>query len=504
MISGLPRLEPPKDTLRDLELLIRSRYGLIVLETEEQDRAEMLLGHLADRLGLPLFIWTRSKGLRRSDLPSGIYGTADPAGALAHVEGAEIGAVYQFRDLGPYLGDAALAARLKDAARALSERPGALILTGAAEPLPEQVRPLAASVRLDGPTPEEYGSLLDHIVRDLSARQPVRVELSAQDRARLIANLRGLTLLEAEKLLTRAIIEDGRLSADDLAHVLEAKRAVIEREGLLEYYPVEESMAEVADLATLKDWLAKRRAILAAPERAAEFGLPFPKGVLLLGVPGCGKSLCAKAVSMEWGLPLLRLDTAALYNKYIGETEKNFKRAMSVAERVAPVVLWIDEIEKAFAAGGEEDGGVSQRVLGSFLSWLQDRKGDVFIVATANDVTRLPPELLRKGRFDEIFFVDLPDAESRAAIFRIHLRKRGQDPDRFDLAALASATEGFSGAEIEQAIVSALYTAFSAGTPLTMQLVLEEIARTRPLSETMAERIAALRAWARDRTVSAH
>src|SRR5690606_11224816 len=233
--------------------------------------------------------------------------------------------------------------RLKDAARALSQRPGALILTGAAEPLPEPVRPLAATVRLEGPTPEEYGSLLDHIVRDLSARQPVRVELSAQDRARLIANLRGLTLLEAEKLLTRAIIEDGRLAADDLAHVLEAKRAVIEREGLLEYYPVEESMAEVADLAGLKDWLAKRRAILADPERAAEFGLAFPKGVLLLGVPGCGKSLCAKAVSMEWGLPLLRLDTAALYNKYIGETEKNFKRAMSVAERVAPVVLWIDE-----------------------------------------------------------------------------------------------------------------------------------------------------------------
>ena len=250
-MPGLPPLEPPKDTLKDLELLIRSRYGLIVLETEEQDRAQMLLGHLADRLGLPLFIWTRSKGLRRSDLPAGIYGTAEPAVALAHVEGAEIGAVYQFRDLGPYLADAALGARLKDAARALSQRPGALILTGAAEPLPEPVRPLAASVRLDGPTPEEYGSLLDHIVRDLSARQPVRVELSAQDRARLIANLRGLTLLEAEKLLTRAIIEDGRLAADDLAHVIEAKRAVIEREGLLEYYPVEESMAEVADLATL-------------------------------------------------------------------------------------------------------------------------------------------------------------------------------------------------------------------------------------------------------------
>jgi SpoVK/Ycf46/Vps4 family AAA+-type ATPase len=253
----------------------------------------------------------------------------------------------------------------------------------------------------------------------------------------------------------------------------------------------------------LKRWLAQRRAIITDPQKAAAIGLPFPKGILLVGVPGCGKSLAAKAVAMEWGLPLLKLDPANLYNKYVGESERNFKRAMQTAERMAPVVLWIDELEKAFASAGDEDGGVSMRVLGSFLSWMQDRRGDVFVVATANDVTRLPPEFLRKGRFDEIFFVDLPGEEARRALFEIHLRRRNQAPERFDLPALARATEGFSGAEVEQVIVSGLYTAFSAGAPLSTAMLLEEAARTRPLSRTMGERIHALRMWARDRTVSA-
>jgi len=228
--------------------------------------------------------------------------------------------------------------------------------------------------------------------------------------------------------------------------------------------------------------------------------------VLLLGVPGCGKSLCAKAVATEWGLPLLKLDTSKLYNKYIGETEKNFKRAMTTAEKMSPLVLWIDEIEKAFsAAGGDsEDGGVSRRVFGTFLSWLQDRKGDVFIVATANDVTKLPPEFLRKGRFDEIFFVDLPDPEARAAIFGIHLEKRGKNPRDFDIPGLVSSTEGLSGSEIEQIIVVGLYTAFTAEGDLDSETLMEEISNTSPLSQTMAEKITVLRNWAEDRTVCAN
>jgi SpoVK/Ycf46/Vps4 family AAA+-type ATPase len=240
------------------------------------------------------------------------------------------------------------------------------------------------------------------------------------------------------------------------------------------------------------------------PQRAEQFGLTFPRGMLLLGVPGCGKSLSAKAVASEWGLPLLKLDPSNLYNKYIGESEGNFKRAMRAAERMAPVVLWIDELEKAFASGGGEDGGVSQRILGSFLSWMQERNGDVFVVATANDIKSLPPEFLRKGRFDEIFFVDLPDRSTREHIFRIHIGARGHDAAAFDLVSLAARTEGFSGSEIEEVVVSALYTAFSGRGALDTAAVLREVEATRPLSVTMGEKIAAMRQWAAGRAVVAN
>jgi SpoVK/Ycf46/Vps4 family AAA+-type ATPase len=239
------------------------------------------------------------------------------------------------------------------------------------------------------------------------------------------------------------------------------------------------------------------------PQRAAHFGLEFPRGVLLVGVPGCGKSLCAKAVAAAWALPLVKLDPAGLYNKYIGETEQNFRKAIGAADRLAPLVLWIDEIEKAFAAGGSEDGGTSQRVLGTFLSWLQERRGDVFVVATANDVQRLPAELLRKGRFDETFFVDLPDEAARMVILQIHLRKRKQVPDSFDLPRLARESAGYSGAELEQVVVSALYTAFAANAALTDELLLGELKQMPPIASTAREKIAAVRAWSEGRTVPA-
>lgn len=495
-----------KDALRDIELLIRSRHGLIVIDTAEEERAELLLRHVVDRLQLSLFVWSRTRGLRRADAPltqSGVYGTTDLAQALAHALSAQVPALYHFQSLGSALQNEAIVERLRELALAFSSRDGAIVLTGSLE-LPESLRRLAAVVSLPAPDIAEYRSLLEHILRDLSQRMTVKLQISQQDGMRLLNNLKGLTLLEAEKVLTKAIVEDGRLTSDDISHVIDAKKQIVEREGVLEYYPVEESMAEIADLAGLKEWLAKRKMIITQPERAAEFGLTFPKGVLLVGVPGCGKSLCAKAVATEWGLPLLRLDPGSLYNKYIGETEKNFRRAMDVASRLSPVVLWIDELEKAFAAGGSEDGGVSQRILGTFLSWLQDRRGDVFVVATANDVSKLPAEFLRKGRFDEIFFVDLPGAEARRKIFEIHLRKRGKRPERFDLDALIPETEQFSGAEIEQAIVSALYTAFSAEQDLETEGLLTEIRGTRPLAFTMAERVSWLRQWARERTVSAN
>ena len=492
------------DPLHDLDLLLRSRYGLVVLDTPEEDRAQTLLLHLADRLDIPLFVWTSSKGLRRIDKEAPIYDTADPARALAHVESARFPALYVFRGLGHHLSDPALQQRLRDASEPYVGIRGAILLVGTDVELSEAHRSHAATVRLPPPDVEEYRALLLHIVRDLNSRGRVDIDQTPEETNRLLASLRGLTLLEAEKILTKSIVEDGRLAPDDIAKVVEAKRHLIEREGLLEYYPLEESMDQVADLAALKEWLRKREAIVSTPEKAAEFGLEFPKGVLLLGVPGCGKSLCAKAVAMEWQLPLLKLDPSNLYNKFIGESEKNFKRAISTAERMSPVILWIDELEKAFAGAGDNDGGVTQRILGTFLSWLQDRRGDVFVVATANDVSRLPAEFLRKGRFDEVFFVDLPDEATRREIFSIHLAKRSQPPERFDLDALAAASEGFSGSEIEQAIVAALYTAFSSSGDLSDATVMAEIESTRPLSKMMAEKVAALRAWAAERTVRAN
>jgi len=492
------------DTLRDLELLVRSRYGLICLDTAEEKRAEPLLAHLADRLSIPLFSWTGTKGLRKAGEDACVYGSQNPAAALGHVELSAIPALYVFYGLAGELSDKLLVQKLKDAAAGFEKRTGAIILV---DPNPEIPAALAVSstvVPLPAPDAGEYRGLLERIIRDLSARIALRVNISPKDTDRLMNNLKGLSLLEAEKALTRVMIEDGQLSPEDISRVVQAKKEAVLKNGLLEYYPVEENLADIAGLRGLKCWLAKRREMIADPEKARAFGLSFPKGILLVGVQGCGKSLCAKAVAMEWGLPLLKLDPSGLYNKYIGESERNFNRAVKTADKMAPVVLWIDEIEKAFASSPpESDGGVSQRIFASFLSWLQEKKSEVFVVATANDISRLPPEFIRKGRFDEIFFVDLPDAAARKTIFGIHLAKRKCAPAGFDLDALAAAAEGFSGAELEQCVVSALYTAFSLKSPLATGLVMAEIRATNPLSRTMAEKITALREWAYGRTVPA-
>jgi hypothetical protein len=502
--GSAPDTPGARDPLADLQLLLRARYGLVVLETVEEERAGSLLLHLADALDLPLFTWTSTKGLRREGLEGAVYGSTDPSRALAHVEASGFPAVYHFRGLGPYLKDDVVARRLEDAAKPYADLAGAIVVTGEGLELPPPVDEVAAHLRLPAPGVQEYSDLLDRLVRDLRERGTVRVDLDEGTRARLLERLRGLTLLEAQKVLTRAIVEDGRLSPEDLDRVLDAKRDLVERDGLLEYRPADEGLDSVADLAALRAWLDERKGFFQDPGRARSFGLPAPRGILLLGVPGCGKSLSAQAVAASWVLPLLKLDPSRLYNKFVGETERNFQKATEMAERMAPVVLWIDEIEKAFTAAGEGDGGVSMRVLGSFLSWLQERQGDVFVVATANDVSKLPPELLRKGRFDEIFFVDLPDREARKAVLALHLAKRDRDPAGFDLDALAAATEGFSGSELEQAIVAGLYASFSAGGQLTTDRILEEIHRTRPLSRVMAEKVESLRGWAKGRTVPAN
>jgi hypothetical protein len=493
-----------RDILREISLLIRSRYGLIWLKTAERDRMESLLWHVAESLGMDFFIWVPSEGMRRRGAVDPIYGTAELKTALAQARACDSPAVYCFHSIAPYLVDPAIEAKFVETVRHFTRSDGVLVTTGLSLKIPEAARPHTAVVQDLGPSPEELRDLVKSIYQDLKSRSAVTIDLTAENLNRLLRNLKGLTTMEAEKILTKAMIEDGHLDADDIGTVIEEKRKIVERDGLLEFIPAETGFRDIADLAGLKAWLAKRKCAMTDPERAVQFGLPFPKGILLLGVPGSGKSLCAKAVAVEWGLPLLKMDPSRLYNKYIGESEKNYRLAMDTAERLSPVVLWIDEIEKAFPPDGGEDSGVSQRVLGSFLTWLQERKGDVFVAATANDIDRLPPPLLRKGRFDEIFFVDLPDRETRREIFRIHIGHRGHNPAEYDLEHLADITDGFTGAEIEQAVVAALYTAFSGSVPLSTNLLEAEVGQTRPLSVVRSEYIASLRAWAGDRTVSAH
>jgi AAA+ superfamily predicted ATPase len=493
-----------KDTAAELELLIRSKYSLILLDTAEPERADEMLALIASNLSLLFFSWSRSRGLRRGSQAGDpfIEQTAEPAKALARIPQEGIG-IFHFRGLGPFLEDPVVASHALDGIAHFGNRRGAIVVSGHETQLPDTLRAHAVTITLPTPDFNEHRQLLEKLIREYSAKMPVKVELTQEERTRLVNNLVGLSLTESEKVITKLIMEDGAIRGADVGRVAESKRQVVEQDGLLEYWPAGDSLGEVAGLAGLKAWLAKRRAVVHDPQRAASFGLGFPRGVLLLGVPGCGKSLCAKAIASEWGLPLLKLDPANLYDKYIGDSEKNFKRAMRTAERMAPIVLWIDELEKAFASSGDSDGGVSKRVFGTFLSWLQERKGDVFVTATSNDIAQLPPEFIRKGRFDEIFFVDLPLSSAREEIFRIHLRKRKQEPKSFDAAALAAATEGFSGAEIEQVVVGALYASFSTGKPLHTSDLIREAEGTRPLSGTMHERITELREWASTRTVSA-
>lgn len=503
------------DAVRELQLLIRSRYGLVVLDAPHEDRTERLLRALADEMRLPLLAWSLARGLAPSEphvatrrTPGGgpgggIYGTQTLDGALEHLRNADRAGLFVFEGVEPFLHEPVVQAKLLEVARLFGRSDSALILLGTDIELNAALVPHSAYFRLPTPTVAEYRALLQRLFRELQKGAPYAFSLTPEETQQLLENLRGFTLQEAEKVLTKVILEDARLGTEDIRRVMLAKRAVVEREGLLEYHGTDHRLQDVAGMTRLKRWLATRRHLFDRPDEARAFGLTFPKGILLTGVPGVGKSLAAKAVASEWGLPLLRMDTGSLYDKYVGETERNFRRVMRTAEQVAPVVLWIDEIEKAFATSEEGDGGASRRALGSFLTWLQDRAGDVFIVATANDVTRVPPELLRKGRFDEVFFLDLPDARTREDIFRVHLARRGHGQADVDCAVLASATEGFSGAEIEAVVVSALHHAFAERRPLGTPLLMNEVRVTRPLSVTRAESVQAVRSWARERAVSA-
>ncbi len=486
-----------------LRLLINSRCPIITIETAEEQRACELLEQVASELNISLFVWSVTDGLARAHGAS-LYNSDQPEQALSNIGTIPGDAIFVLKDFARYCDNDRVSRRLRDAADGCRTSRRSIVLLGAKLLLPPELEADAAQFDLGLPSAEELTAGVRRALAELNQQQGLASTLDVQAIAQLAKNLLGLPEEEALRVLRKCALAKGRADASLLNDVLEAKRDALHTDGLLETVKRDASFTDVAGLQHLRDWVNKRKSAW-TPE-GQKFGLVAPKGVLITGVQGCGKSLAARSIAGEWGYELARLDAGALYDKFVGESEKRLKKALDLAQKLSPVVLWIDEIEKAFASAGsssEGDAGLSQRLLATLLTWMQDRESGVFLAATSNNITILPPEILRKGRFDEIFFVDLPGVSARSALFTIHLKKRGRVPDAFDVPHLAAASDGFSGAEIEQVIAAGLYTAFNEKQQLTTEILLAEISATRPLSVTRAEEITAIREWARARAVAA-
>ncbi len=513
-------------SVHDLRTLVRSCHPLIVIETVEEERVLALLQSVGAQERIPLFEWSVTRGLtRHDDGPTLSKMTSTPLALLQHLQGLTVEAIFWLKDLAPHLQDSAVARQLREVSHHFGRSRATCLLTGHPIALPLDIEKIAVRLDLQLPDRSELQTMLQSVLQSLGPRISPRRSRSttvvqsllnsisdstatsqgpsANERDAIIRALQGLTLHQARQVITQCVVEDGTLSADDVQKILKRKVQVIKDGGLLEYYPLEDNQFELGGFANLKSWLERAKVGFTAEAKA--LNLTPPRGIMLVGVPGCGKSLAAKAIAREWQLPLLKLDAGRLFDKFVGESEKNFRKAIEMAESLSPLVLWIDEIEKAMAAGGgsgEADAGLSRRLFGAFLTWLQEKKHEVFVVATANNLSLLPPELLRKGRFDEIFFVDLPDDSEREAIWTIHLGFRKQRVTQFDLRKIVSASEGFSGSEIEQAVVAGLYRALHQKTPLSTDLLIEELANTVPLSVTRREDIDQLRETAQGRFVN--
>ncbi len=494
-----------QDPKRELEMLLASRFALIVIESREEARVLQLVREASLKAGRGrgwgVFQWTVTEGLRRIDMDLGgaQKTVSDPAQLLRHLKATPTAGIYVLLDFHPYLADPLNVRMIKDIAQGYDHTPRTIVLMSHEITIPQELEHLTARLTLGAPTRNERLMAITRVAQewaDANGGRSVKIDQKALDH--LIDNLAGLEAPDTERLARQAIFNDGALTMADLPGVLAAKYQLLNRGGTLSYEPDTAKFADIGGLARLRHWLTSRKPAFdgSAPE------LDPPKGMMLLGVQGCGKSLAARAAAGILGVPLLRLDFGSLYSKWHGESEKNLRDSLRAAEALSPCVLWVDEMEKALAAG-DGDSGVSRRVLGTFLTWLAEQRSRIFVVATANDIQALPPELVRKGRFDEIFFVDLPSRAARADILAIHARKRGVTLAAEELNALAGHSEGFSGAELEQGIVAALYTAHSTKQPMCAALILHELRATQPLSVVMAEQVNGLRAWARERTVPA-
>lgn len=489
------------DDSHDLELLLRSRVPLIVVETRDETRVMRLFSTLALRLAMPVMAWSTTNGLHRIDYESSPQRhTSEPRQALGQIKATTQATIYLLLDFHPYLEDPYNIRLLKEIALDYPRLGHTLVLVSHQLEIPPELRSYSARFSLS--LPDTAG--LDEIIREEAghwskANHGKKVKTDHRILDLLTSQLRGLTATDARRIIRSVIYDDGTISNDDLNRATRERYTLLDHNGALSCEFDTVDFLDVGGLDNLKRWIMRRRSVFLEPDGK----LDIPRGILLVGVQGGGKSLAAKAVAGLWHLPLLRLDFGTLYNKFFGETERNLREALKAAEAMAPCVLWIDEIEKAIAAG-DYDSGTSRRILGNLLTWMSERTAAVFIVATANVIEHLPPELIRKGRLDEIFFVDLPDSTTRAEIFSIHLRKRELSPLDFDIQALTALTDGFSGAEIEQVIVASLYLAREQRMHLNTTHIRDEIVQTQPLSRVMTEKVNRLRAWAKGRTVSAN
>ena len=495
----------------EIETLIRARYPILYIISSEEMRVQNVVMEIAHKRQKKVFEWSYSTGI----VPAGTSiqsqkhrntPTKDPLAALDQVIEQVEPAIFIFKDFHPFLtkNNFAIVRKLKEIALHLKNSFKTILLVSPVLDIPTELEKEVTVLNYPLPAREDLSELLDKIIADVRQFKQVKIELDDAGRERLLQAALGLTLGEAENVFAKIIVKDERLSGDDVNEVFAEKQQIIRKSGLLEYYSTSENFKNIGGMIVLKEWLDKRAVAFTAEAR--QFGLPAPKGILMLGVQGCGKSLCAKAVSSQWQLPLLRFDMGRMFGSLVGSSEENVRRAIAVAESVAPAILWVDEIDKAFAGSqgsGATDGGTTARVFGTFLTWLSEKTAPVFVVATANDISQLPPELLRKGRLDEIFFVDLPSKQERAEIFRIHIIKHGRDVTQFDFEALSESSRDFSGAEIEEAINSALYDAFYAKTQLATDHILVALKQTVPLAKTMDEQINRLRNWAEGRARNA-
>ncbi len=515
--------------LERLKILINSSTPIVVMETVEEMRAVSMIREACSELNLAMFEWTIADGLVRSgsgvpvpappQLKSGsprqnggspdanhtpIYNTTDAVQALANMEAMTVEGVFVLKDFHRHMDNAVVVRRLRDVGQKFSANRRTVILTAPSIEIPSELTSLVEYLDLPLPDRDRLREIIEATFKRLSKTYTLALKLDGDGVDRMAANLRGLTEEEADRAVSQAVVTRYALCPESITDVLQAKKELLRHSGMLEFIDGSDTMASIGGLENLKQWLAQRRG--AWEDRAREFGLEAPRGMIVLGVQGCGKSLCARAVAGEWKLPLVKFDTAAVYDKYIGETEKRIQKVFQVAEGLAPCVLWIDELEKVFAGSGPDsasaDAGVSSRLLAAFLSWMQDRKAPVFVAATCNNVTVLPPELIRKGRFDELFFVDLPNLSERKQIFSIQLAKRNRQGS-VDVDRVAVAAQGFSGAEIDAAIQTAMYAAYSGNSDLTTETVLQALKGTVPLSVSRAEEIDELRQWAKHRAVPA-